>query len=153
MYRIMHTITLDVRSTCRIIQGLSREQLDLCYKANDVTIAALDGLDLAMRECQLQVNQAYTHFSILFKFECTAQNVCHTHWKRLKVNPESWEYIKIVHFCFWFNSFLCSFSGIVGIVHHSIQKSVIHTYRIYWKKVSLTCSGLLLIVFIVTGFR
>lgn len=62
MFRIMHTTTLDIRSTCRIIPGLSREQLNLCYKANDVTIAALDGLDLAMRECQLQVNhQACTH--------------------------------------------------------------------------------------------
>lgn len=45
----------DIRSSCRIIPGLSREQLDLCYKANDVTMAALGGLDLAMRECQLQV--------------------------------------------------------------------------------------------------
>lgn len=47
--------TSDIRSSCRIIPGLSREQLELCYKANDLTIAALDGLDYAMRECQLQV--------------------------------------------------------------------------------------------------
>lgn len=60
----MQTTTMDIRSTCRIIQGLSREQLDLCYKANDVTIAALDGLDLAMRECQLQVIK-YTHLVFL----------------------------------------------------------------------------------------
>lgn len=37
------------------MSGLSREQLDMCYKANDVTIAALEGLDLAIRECQFQV--------------------------------------------------------------------------------------------------
>lgn len=48
-------IKSDIRSSCRIVPGLSREQLDLCYKANDVTIAALDGLDLAVHECQLQV--------------------------------------------------------------------------------------------------
>lgn len=45
----------DVRSSCRIIPGLTKEQLDLCYRANDVTRAALDGLDLAIRECQSQV--------------------------------------------------------------------------------------------------
>ncbi|XP_031623302.1 protein Wnt-10a [Contarinia nasturtii] len=50
--RIMYSSS-DIRSNCRIM-GLTREQLDLCYKANDVTIAALDGLDLARRECQLQ---------------------------------------------------------------------------------------------------
>lgn len=62
----MHTTTLDIRSTCRIIPGLSREQLNLCYKANDVTIAALDGLDLAMHECQLQViNQAHAFVSMV----------------------------------------------------------------------------------------
>lgn len=49
-------IKSDIRSSCRIVPGLSREQLDLCYKANDVTIAALDGLDLAVHECQLQVS-------------------------------------------------------------------------------------------------
>lgn len=54
-FRIMYTTTTDIRSACRIIPGLSRGQLDLCYKANDVTIAALDGLDLAVHECQLQV--------------------------------------------------------------------------------------------------
>lgn len=60
-FRIMYT-TSDIRSSCRIIPGLSREQLDLCYKANDVTISALDGLDLAMRECQLQVSHAMIWF-------------------------------------------------------------------------------------------
>lgn len=45
----------DVRSSCRIVPGLTKEQLDLCYRANDVTRVALDGLDLAMRECQSQV--------------------------------------------------------------------------------------------------
>lgn len=73
VHRIMHISTLDIRSTCRIIPGLSREQIDLCYKANDVTSAALDGLDLAMRECQLQVK---------------SKIVYHTHCKRLKNNFE-----------------------------------------------------------------
>ena len=45
----------DIRSTCRTIPGLTKEQLDLCYRANDVTSVALDGLDLAIRECQYQV--------------------------------------------------------------------------------------------------
>lgn len=54
--------TSDIRSSCRIVPGLSREQLDLCYKAHDVTIAALDGLDLAMRECQLQVSCISIYF-------------------------------------------------------------------------------------------
>lgn len=48
-------ISSDIRSSCKIVPGLSREQLDLCYKANDVTMTALDGLDLAIRECQAQV--------------------------------------------------------------------------------------------------
>lgn len=45
----------DVRSSCRIVPGLTKEQLALCYRATDVTRAALDGLDLAIRECQSQV--------------------------------------------------------------------------------------------------
>lgn len=55
VFRVMITKS-DIRSSCRIVPGLSREQLDLCYKASDVTLAALDGLDLAIRECQLQVH-------------------------------------------------------------------------------------------------
>lgn len=46
----------DVRSSCRIVPGLTKAQMDLCYRANDVTRAALDGLHLAMRECQSQVH-------------------------------------------------------------------------------------------------
>lgn len=73
-FRIMYS-TSDIRSSCRIVPGLSREQLDLCYKANDVTIAALDGLDLAMRECQLQVSKCINCHTprvlnnFLFKFK------------------------------------------------------------------------------------
>lgn len=54
IYRISFT-TCNVRSSCKLMSGLSREQLDICYKANDVTMAALEGLDLAVRECQFQV--------------------------------------------------------------------------------------------------
>lgn len=46
----------DIRASCRTIPGLTKEQLDLCYRANDVTSVALDGLDLAVKECQQQVN-------------------------------------------------------------------------------------------------
>lgn len=42
------------------MSGLSREQLDICYKANTETMAALEGLDLAVRECQHQVRHSDT---------------------------------------------------------------------------------------------
>ncbi|XP_058977366.1 protein Wnt-10b [Musca domestica] len=44
----------DGRATCRSVPGLTKDQLELCYKASDVTTAALEGLDLAIRECQTQ---------------------------------------------------------------------------------------------------
>ncbi|XP_065355348.1 protein Wnt-10b [Calliphora vicina] len=44
----------DGRATCRSVPGLTKDQLELCYKASDVTTAALEGLDLAIRECQIQ---------------------------------------------------------------------------------------------------
>ncbi|KAJ6649153.1 Protein Wnt-10b [Pseudolycoriella hygida] len=44
----------DVRTICRTVPGLTKEQLELCYRANDVTTAAIDGLELAVKECQLQ---------------------------------------------------------------------------------------------------
>lgn len=46
---------LDIRTRCNSIPGLTREQIKLCYQATDVTTIALDGLDLAINECQLQV--------------------------------------------------------------------------------------------------
>lgn len=45
----------DVRTSCRTVPGLTKQQLELCYRAKDVTAAALDGLELAIKECQLQV--------------------------------------------------------------------------------------------------
>jgi hypothetical protein len=36
------------------VPGLTREQLELCYRASDVTTIAIDGLELAIRECQYQ---------------------------------------------------------------------------------------------------
>lgn len=36
--------------------NLTRPQLELCYKANDVTLAAVEGLELAVRECEYQVS-------------------------------------------------------------------------------------------------
>lgn len=48
----------DVRTICRTVPGLTKEQLELCYRANDVTTAAIDGLELAVKECQLQVNDS-----------------------------------------------------------------------------------------------
>uniref|UniRef100_A0A1B0BRQ0 Protein Wnt n=1 Tax=Glossina palpalis gambiensis TaxID=67801 RepID=A0A1B0BRQ0_9MUSC len=44
----------DGRATCRSVPGLTKDQLELCYKASDVTAAALEGLDLAIKECQAQ---------------------------------------------------------------------------------------------------
>ncbi|XP_013108135.2 protein Wnt-10b [Stomoxys calcitrans] len=44
----------DGRATCRSVPGLTKDQLELCYKASDVTTAALEGLDLAIKECQTQ---------------------------------------------------------------------------------------------------
>lgn len=47
----------DGRATCRSVAGLTKDQLELCYKASDVATAALEGLDMAIRECQLQVQK------------------------------------------------------------------------------------------------
>uniref|UniRef100_A0A182XN73 Protein Wnt n=1 Tax=Anopheles quadriannulatus TaxID=34691 RepID=A0A182XN73_ANOQN len=44
----------DVRATCRTVPGLARDQLELCYRASDVTAAAIEGLELGVRECQYQ---------------------------------------------------------------------------------------------------
>lgn len=48
----------DIRTKCNAIPGLTREQVQLCYQATDVTLIALDGLDLAIHECQSQVRRA-----------------------------------------------------------------------------------------------
>lgn len=48
----------DVRTICRTVPGLTKEQLELCYRANDVTTAAIDGLELAVKECQQQVKKS-----------------------------------------------------------------------------------------------
>uniref|UniRef100_A0A182WGH4 Protein Wnt n=1 Tax=Anopheles minimus TaxID=112268 RepID=A0A182WGH4_9DIPT len=44
----------DVRATCRTVPGLTRDQLELCYRASDVTASAIEGLELGVRECQYQ---------------------------------------------------------------------------------------------------
>ncbi|XP_058056560.1 protein Wnt-10a [Anopheles bellator] len=44
----------DVRATCRTVPGLTRDQLELCTRASDVTAAAIEGLELGVRECQYQ---------------------------------------------------------------------------------------------------
>ncbi|KAG5675873.1 hypothetical protein PVAND_005741 [Polypedilum vanderplanki] len=44
----------DVRASCKTVPNLTKSQLDLCYKANDVTLAAIEGLELAIFECQHQ---------------------------------------------------------------------------------------------------
>lgn len=46
----------DVRGTCKSVPNLTRQQLELCYKANDVTLAAVEGLELAVKECEYQVS-------------------------------------------------------------------------------------------------
>jgi wnt family len=47
------------------VPNLSREQLELCYRASDVTIAAIEGLEQAVAECQHQVS---FEFHETFKF-------------------------------------------------------------------------------------
>lgn len=41
-------------TVCRTIPGLSRAQIEICQKYSDVTVAALQGLQLAVDECQHQ---------------------------------------------------------------------------------------------------
>lgn len=48
------TASDTIRTACRTIPGLTRDQLDLCQRASDVTTVALGGLALAVRECQHQ---------------------------------------------------------------------------------------------------
>lgn len=48
------TASDNLRTACRTIPGLTRDQLDLCQRASDVTTVALAGLALAVRECQHQ---------------------------------------------------------------------------------------------------
>lgn len=47
---------MDARASCRTVPNLSREQLELCTRASDVTIAAIQGLELAVNECRHQVS-------------------------------------------------------------------------------------------------
>ena len=46
----------DVRAACKSVPNLTKQQLDICYRANDVTLAAVEGLELAVRECEHQVS-------------------------------------------------------------------------------------------------
>lgn len=39
---------------CRSFPGLSKEQLDLCHRHPEITSAAVQGLQLAVHECQFQ---------------------------------------------------------------------------------------------------
>lgn len=48
------TVNGSIRTACRTIPGLTRDQLNLCQRASDVTAIALAGLELAVRECQHQ---------------------------------------------------------------------------------------------------
>lgn len=51
----------DIRSLCKTVPNLSKTQLDLCYHMSDVTLAAVDGLELAVQECQYQVFFYYSN--------------------------------------------------------------------------------------------
>lgn len=46
---------IDARASCKTVPNLTREQLELCYRASDVTLATIEGLELAVTECQHQV--------------------------------------------------------------------------------------------------
>lgn len=49
------SVSDTVRTACRsIIPGLTRDQIDLCQRASDVTAVAIVGLDMAVAECQHQ---------------------------------------------------------------------------------------------------
>lgn len=48
--------------------NLSREQLELCYRASDVTIAAIEGLEHAVVECQHQVSLKFHEKFFLTNF-------------------------------------------------------------------------------------
>jgi len=49
------------------VPGLTKDQVELCYKASDVTAAALEGLDMAIRECQIQVGKQNRKISFKLK--------------------------------------------------------------------------------------
>lgn len=57
------------KAVCRFVYGLTKDQVQLCYKASDVTAAALEGLDLAISECQIQVSWIFSlnNVSNIFK--------------------------------------------------------------------------------------
>ncbi|KAG5898723.1 hypothetical protein JTB14_020917 [Gonioctena quinquepunctata] len=41
-------------TTCRTVPGLTKDQIDLCYRQPDATLVALQGLNQAVNECQYQ---------------------------------------------------------------------------------------------------
>jgi len=49
------------------VPGLTKDQVELCYKASDVTAAALEGLDMAIRECQIQVGKKIEKYPLSLK--------------------------------------------------------------------------------------
>jgi wingless-type MMTV integration site family, member 10 len=51
--------------TCRNFPGLSKKQLELCYRYPDVMEAAIHGLQLAVRECQFQFQKHRWNCSVL----------------------------------------------------------------------------------------
>lgn len=70
---------LDVRASCKTVPNLNREQLELCYRASDVTIAAIEGLEQAVRECQHQVKYFnYDTLAMIERFRRIFELICVT---------------------------------------------------------------------------
>ncbi|KAK9888597.1 hypothetical protein WA026_000832 [Henosepilachna vigintioctopunctata] len=53
---ILYNLHSD-RTVCRTIPGLSKDQMELCYKEPDTTMAAMKGLQYAVSECQHQFKE------------------------------------------------------------------------------------------------
>jgi wnt family. len=49
-----HSLLVATGTVCKTFPGLSKEQLDLCRRYPDVTTSAIQGLQLAVDECQYQ---------------------------------------------------------------------------------------------------
>lgn len=64
----------DVRAMCRTYPGITKEQLELCYRASDVTAVAMEGLMQGVKECQYQVGKLslLQKYVLLYVYSVTA---------------------------------------------------------------------------------
>lgn len=97
---------LDARASCKTVPNLTREQLELCYRASDVTLAAIEGLEHAVRECQHQVIMVDANWLNIDSIYLSALPVC------------------------------SSSDGIDGTARRSAPKVAIHTHQTFSSEVS-----------------